>query len=1501
MGIFDRIGKMIGASYDAAKAPIGFVSDIATAPWRDDEVDGVVGTITNTFGKRFGEVIDGSVGEDSFLGYGFREANEHALEPLMDGLDAAYREIVSRPLSTAFTVGSLTEAPGGGGFAGIFSGENWREGYRQSKFTSPGQALVLAGMTKDITDPEEQRRAAATDEFKVISGTVDALSRVFLDPTIVGGKIAKVYKGGRWITEAGTGKRVFASKEIMNVEQRNRYLASDAYQGFKGATFGKSAVEIRDAYFKKDIFGSQISTAIAGAKTEDEHRLVVEALMGGSEAKAILAKRNVALANQLDRALGREQYILNRKGTLFEYDGDVDEVNRLRGEIDSLYNTQDEMEAGLQAASGDGALLTRMPESLDDQRLTQLATNATKAVVNSGVVQKNYAGIALAKGAALALPDNPRFGKIHGFLGSDYIQKNALGVVIRKGTTWKPGGSAGVVSLHDPNSEREFSRFLQKSGLDEQQVFDLRERYMRAVSETDRSTLWGSAETLAIKSIAEKEGLSVDEVEDLVAEARKGRDGINKLVNGKGRVYDGEGRSRIQFRDPDSGHVVDIPLLNSQNENVHFVRDLDEIRGALSKMGKFKSDHPNIEKITGAGNAFFEGYQRYWKAGTLLRLGWPQRVIADEQMRIMAKIGVLANAKNLGHAVGQGIVRSLRKVDDELRVPGYAEWKYGDLQMPAAFGGMPGDAKNVFVGLNLARGEADKLYGLGHRKYLEELYGEKLVGDFKVNQHTVYNAASDPAQHAAAWLHDVNNQLGGDALARQFLQNKSVDEAVDWMRNTAEGRKYMSRNSIRRRNPRKWAADVEDQVRRYTMNDDTIKAAALGRKVTVKDLERVAPDFDERPLVQGAILEDALGKGKAIKLLDDIVQNGYKNLGERPSAFLSRNPFFDYVYRNQMKRMVDLHDGPTLQQADLERMADVARQRALGETRNLLYDMAEESDLEGMLKFFMPFYGAWQEVITRWAGLAVENPVFVARIRQVWNSPEKAGIVTDEKGNQVFEDGSALTPDGIPTTAGKDRFINMPFLPGMEKLPFIGNAIEGKDHVQFNKKSLNLALSAPGFGPLVQVPINEVAKRRPELEASVKFFLPFGATQESWQMLIPTNFKNMYQAQAGEEDRKFRNQAFRIYWDKMTDYNLGKRETEPTWEEAEDEASKLAHLRLFSSYTMPFSATYVSPYQPYIDALRGARERLAEWQKLPDDVKAATPPPLGGTAADPVSPDDWFYDTYGPEYFALTMSLSKSMDGVPPTLEGYRARGRYKDLIEKYPEFGSLIVGEEGAGEFMSSVYAAQLQNTVKPGSDMPQRDAPSFEESQASYQAKQGWIEYTRFMDLLEAERINRGLPSLNVKAASDLQDMKRQLVGQLSVKYEGWRDDYGKSDLNATEDRIKALSEIAADPRMQKREEIRRLNDYLDFRQKMVNELGARKASGDGSTLQSNPDLQQLWDETVGEMVESHLGFAQLYYRFLDRDQLLAPKEVQAGTARAAKFGTRSGGGNSERFGSR
>lgn len=1378
MGFLDRLHRVVTGVGGAVQAPIGLVKDLASAPFvDDDDFDGLMNTLyrrtVNRGGQFFGNILGPTEGIGAAVGAlpsAVRAPARSVISPVLEAAEDVYGG-VSRGIATAITAGSVADAPGGGGVAGLLSPGTWERAgrLREERGLSPGQAFALM-FTDDITDEAEVALAVASDRYEITSGITDAVFRVMADPTVVVGKGATVLRT-RYLTQP-----------IRGAADINRAAKGQRLARFNAALEGRSAAEIRNQFFPDHRHGAVISSVLAEAGDEATRARALRAMMGDVGVMDELAGERASLAGQIARLQGdRDALVLHGDDTLF---ADPDRLSTVAAELEELYPQQ--------------------------ERLARVDL-ASKTL--GAVPRYSYTG---AVRAALTR--------------SNFYMNSTLAAPLRVTFNMRP---QQLVNLHDQTGDVQLTRMLRKSKMDLEAQDAIRGEYMAALNPIERQQILIRAEEAAVRSVAEGAGMTVDEIGDILRQAGEARGRAAAVV--RSREYSGSGRSIVRFEDVEGWQEMHLPMWVTQEANIMPVVNLDDVIDATKAIGRFRARHPKTDLPA----ELVAGFMRVWRPSVLLRGAWPIRVVGDEQLRIIAKVGALTQARGLGRAAKENLGDIAARVPKEQR--GLRTIKLGEHEVESAFGA-PGDARNIYEQMVSSRASFEKMTGLDESQILDKM--RSATGEFR-------SIGPTEVDYGPAWERAVNLQIGQDAMGRRILSGQSVDEVVDWLRADPAGMAYASRNKVRARNLRRWVQTNMDEVDDL-LPTPTLRGLALSKKAKADDLARELPDASQRPSVNGEILAQVQGRSVISQTLNTVVEKGFRWFGSKPSDILSRNRFFDHMYRAETERLVNLlaeqrGRGAKFTQADYDDIAHKSREYALGETKDLLYDLAESSELGEMLRQFVPFYSAFVEVTTRWAGLTIENPAFVARMRQVWLAPERAGIVTDENGNRVHEDGTATNPFGQRVKAGADHYLTVALPEWARDIPGLRTA----GQVKFNKESFNMALQgAPGFGPVVQIPVNEIVKGRPELEASLEFVLPFGTTQEMRDLLLPATAKRAFTKAAGEEDRQYRNALIRRYMDLVVDHNLGKRPNKPTYAEAKRDTDAFYNLRIAASYFSPAAPSFTSPYQLYIDAYRQLKE------------------------LDPETADAVFLEKYGEDYFPLTQSLSRSMDGVPPTLEGRAARKKYRDLVEKYPELGGLIIGAEGAGEYARAVYDGQLATKLKPGAPVNQRESWAFETVAGQPNVRLGWIEYRKAMDLIDAERVQRGLPNLQVKAGADLAGLKRQIIEALGQKFPEWYADFGTMDRNAMARRIEGMREIAADRRMSGRDEIRLLGVYLQGRDAMAAELAARKAAGGAATLTAaaNQDLAVLWESITGVIVEQNLSFGALYHRWLSNDKIEA-----------------------------
>ena len=740
----------------------------------------------------------------------------------------------------------------------------------------------------------------------------------------------------------------------------------------------------------------------------------------------------------------------------------------------------------------------------------------------------------------------------------------------------------------------------------------------------------------------------------------------------------------------------------------------------------------------------------------------------------------------------------------------------------------------------------------------------------------------DVDQWSEVFTHTVNRQIGQDPVMARILNRMAekleagediipedmYDEITDFLINTAEGRQI--RRLIPQRNfdveaTENWSRGMNEMALKYFAVDGDIHNARpeLLRKITASDGPGVSGEewltqFNNKnlaaPIHGEEITETLSGADSASHFISTSVERAFNVLGRAPSDNLSRIPMFNLQYKVEMRRLLAAHSDnrAAITAAEMRAFQNAAKETALKETRQVMYELGEVSEFGEMTRMIMPFFGAWQEALTRYTGLAYENPVTIARALSVWNGD--------------FWDEDEETGDSYLTFQLPDMFRDM-----ANSGALFRGAFDTTGEISLNKKSLNMLGTLPGIGPLVQFPLAQAIAERPELESTMEFLFPYGAPESVEAAFLPAWMRRAKSAKMDDE-------AFaRMYISNLrtahVQMELGDRDfvdmtdaaaRQKFADEIRDQTKAQARIRTVASLLSPAAVTFRSPYDDFIQAYRTLQEE--------GDVNG-------------MSADDRFLMMFGEDYFALTEATTRSMNGVPPTLAGVDAEEKYGDVLARNPELGGLIVGEEGGGEynkFLRTKYNQQINSGT--------RELKSPDDILRGPSVKLGWIEYSRVMDHIEYQRVDQGLPNLRVKEAERLADEKRISIQALVQKNPEWAANFYSIDRGAWDRRIEGLREIAntaglgaPDVAGLTRPDLAPLSSYLRMRDQVLVTLEQRKADGQPGTLAAaaNQDLVLIWEKFTNDLVEQNLAFASLFYRYLDNDPLRAPLSGIAPTA--------------------
>lgn len=734
--------------------------------------------------------------------------------------------------------------------------------------------------------------------------------------------------------------------------------------------------------------------------------------------------------------------------------------------------------------------------------------------------------------------------------------------------------------------------------------------------------------------------------------------------------------------------------------------------------------------------------------------------------------------------------------------------------------------------------------------------------------------ATDKATYPAAWERATNAQLANDRAARVFLEGETFDNAKHWATTDPDGQNWARQMAFTGDLDTRLAR-VQAMVESYVPDVGDLRKKVLDGRATFADLHKAVPDDSLKPQVHGELLDYNLGGYKSVEVIRKTTHKLMEKMGTIPGDKISRYPFLDKAYRQHLQGLADIEFGGRGEITNARRteIQEAARKRALADVKKWLYNSDMVSEGSTLIRHFAPFAAAWQDGMRAWSGIAFrERPATAGYIFNLWQSPERAGLVVDQDGRQLKKDANGndtwwedeINPDtGQPT--GKrieykkqpgdnaDHYVQIP-LPSWLTPDQLGGP-DAKTAVRINKEQFNTFMHLdPGAGPIVTVPTSWlIQNHHPDWGENeiVKRILPYGPSNNPLKNAMSNELRQVYENWRGEDDSVFRNQTMAIFQNETIKYNQGQRTTKPTMDEASSKATSLKLMRTVMTSVLPVSPNFTSPYQAHIDAYKQLEAR------------------------DPATADGKFYERFGDDFFILTARVTKGLKGLPPTLQSYQAIQKYRDLIEQYPEIAGAIVGDV-SGSFNKAVYEWQKQERISTGSKDKFREMIDLRDSVDDVGSRLAWIKYQNVADVVHAELSDRGSTNLNAAENEDLKAMKDGIVQQLGFDEKGmptkWFEEYSGSSQAKVAKTIGGLRQLATDRTLLNREDIQGLADYFILRDDFKNQLTDRAESGGAKTLaaKSNADLAGMWDQAVFGLKDSNLTFSRLYDRYLTNDDL-------------------------------
>ena len=676
-------------------------------------------------------------------------------------------------------------------------------------------------------------------------------------------------------------------------------------------------------------------------------------------------------------------------------------------------------------------------------------------------------------------------------------------------------------------------------------------------------------------------------------------------------------------------------------------------------------------------------------------------------------------------------------------------------------------------------------------------------------------------------------------------------------------------------------ARIDELVEQGVINVDDTQSFQHKRVEAVKVIQNGSGDYQGRPGFgvafgpEGGV--DTRTHKKVTQDFNDLVESLFSKFGTIPSDELARHPLFASVYERELRRiiepMLDENGDVWLSQKHIDRIEQDARREAIRETKRVMYDLAESSRAGEVLGNLSPFFNAWQEVLSRWAGFAVDNPAFVMNVARFYRKPwdaEALGLseVEDENGNKyvvlrLF--GDAYDKDGYQSTIWDA-------LPETVKNNVVPLPIRSsKSELRFSKNGLNTMLQAtPGAGPLVTVPLREALYVEPSLEEVAGFMFPFGHPNSSGFLdrLLVSNlptyqqaFVNLITNNTHKRDMVHARMVQDIVIEQSARGDFIDYADEEWWNEVETEATRRTDdffkFRIAAGLFSPTSTTFQSPYEEYKQSYRDLEQEYG-WRVA----------------------QTLFLDRYGEEFFAATATFGRSNDGVASSLEAEEMYEKHQVLVQSHPAVGSWITGRDGSSaerynEFSQITYQRQMTMPIAPGSDTTRRERKTGREAVEDTQLQLGWREYTEGKDIVrnyQDAAVSAGLSSsLNSNHMAAVNAWWSDYTDELKASNPVWAREF--NDVHGSSVRLNAqlagFIEGLKVPEIASRISSIHLVEYLSRRMYVQRQLQAAREMGGSDSLEaaSNSALLTYWQEFQYSM-SVRPEFSYMFDRYFERD---------------------------------
>lgn len=1208
-------------------------------------------------------------------------AQTSGLGPALDIQAGAYSQLVARPASTynnmanraglpslgqtlVPTLGGLTYKADRFDLTRFVDADEWSQAWEESKNVSPGQSELIAGgaAPQGLSFQNTPEAQAARDAYfretwagKLSSGAIDLGLNLAGDPAYIGLKALKKLETRGTVLKVGDKAAVAAGL------RNSQYFG--VRQGLNDAGFEDASKRVESTVIRVDNFLRETDN-LPSATEIAMHPMMAENPARGSIATMFEAANKSFPGNSPAASAARRDAKLD---IWLATMGDSQAVARLASRQDELANALERLSTppaqtrylddftwddfGYPILKANPPTV-RVPKEVESQRtaIMQEMRRLDEIVTTAGV--QNKVGLTALEAANYA-------GKQVG-LRSSVLRGTGLGsrpIVLLGGSLGNR--LEGHVTLRDPSAglnqlDTALRQAPYMTGDERRSILD---RWVRSVSDGDRSGVVRAAEAAIVHSTARHYGLDAKQAEELIKAGESTRRGYLGVM--KTRLYSAidADDSIVSLTDPERDITVvrSRPIAQSQIEDFHPIIDPRQL-DALFKRGLHSRLFEELGAVVGKGAGLVAGQPGSMVAGAAVgrRAGTALYSVADPLVGITQDVlsRFMRVWKDLT-LLPRGVAYGMRiQTDSQARLATHMGMMNYMGSLPKALRVAMMTAKEGKV--DLSQGDSEALI-----KWLEELgFNEDEAGSVIRGLVSKGGSMADLMSNASSAMHQkmmltdswgivkendpmwttsyirAVRQIRNSPTMQQIIRGVPDDELRRWMFDDPAGR----REWLELRGT--WEDDLDgfltaarDHVNHY-LPDGTTKTFAL-----VSD----AKPFEKRDVTEEGIAKwfDGEGLGRRMEIhgeayapttvnkygafLEKSRENIYNLVADAPETVLARVPLFVHEFKREYALIMQnlTADGGivTLERADMARRT--AARKAKANVAKVLFDSSNTSNLAHHFRLVSPFFAAWEDMMKKWGRLFYNNPQTAVRFQQAWEAPTDAGIAQDEYGNEIRSDGShwlkIKQPDGTFKFRKLDPATEGPLIGARQMvvvpLSFIPKSLRSKvgapAEFKIDQRSFNVIFQGdppwlPGTGPLVAFPANEYLRRvYPEAEKNpiIEYLLPFGSNNDpAVDQFMPAWAKNLKKSGLGPfpTGDDLRSQMDILYKQEYIKYQKGERDTEPTMNEVQNKARNWYLMRTYLSLTSPVSVTPSQELQFYIDQGKQYKQLYAGVRDTPE-------------------------------------------------------------------------------------------------------------------------------------------------------------------------------------------------------------------------------------------------------------------------------------------------------------